>query len=252
MGFDKNETDKLLSDVGRMCCICKKLHRVQLHHIVPKDQGGSDDIENAIALCPNCHDEVHTGYVSGRTTRAYTASELKCHRQQTIELAAKASAWKPGSPEYEADKDLVLYYARCLDRPAFRSPFHQEISFADFDQAIEDTMLALNTGYWRTRDGAVIGRREGKSFIINPEWRMKLDEIVNKLETVRSILRRALSLDKMMYTTRADMDFLMERRFRGDHNLRREIDNLRNEAIAIMNSLVSKLGRQPLQAISTW
>jgi len=56
---------------------------VQVHHIIPRDQSGADDIDNGIPLCPNCHDEVHTGYSPGRTTRAYSAEELKRHRDNT-------------------------------------------------------------------------------------------------------------------------------------------------------------------------
>lgn len=29
--------------------------RLHVHHIVPQEEGGSDEIENAAALCPNCH-----------------------------------------------------------------------------------------------------------------------------------------------------------------------------------------------------
>ena len=85
MGFDKKETDQLLARCGRRCCICGLLHAVQVHHIHPREKGGSDNIENGIPLCPNCHDAVHTGYSSGKTTKIYTATELKLHRQRTID-----------------------------------------------------------------------------------------------------------------------------------------------------------------------
>ncbi len=84
MGFKQSDVDKLLADTGRHCCICGILHNIQVHHIIPKEDGGSDDIENAIPLCPNCHDKVHIKYSKGRTTRAYTPNELKLHRERTI------------------------------------------------------------------------------------------------------------------------------------------------------------------------
>jgi bifunctional DNA-binding transcriptional regulator/antitoxin component of YhaV-PrlF toxin-antitoxin module len=34
---------------------------LEVHHETPLSQGGHDSIENAIALCPNCHREVHLG-----------------------------------------------------------------------------------------------------------------------------------------------------------------------------------------------
>lgn len=37
------------------CCICHKPF-VEVHHIIPQEAGGSNDIENAAALCATCHD----------------------------------------------------------------------------------------------------------------------------------------------------------------------------------------------------
>jgi hypothetical protein len=252
MGFMKKDVDKFLSDIGRRCCICGLLHKVQIHHIVPKEQGGADDIDNAIALCPNCHNEVHASYASGQVTRIYSFQELRQHRKRTIEIVTKASDWTIGNAAYNSDKKIIEFYAQCLDRAAFHTPFHTELSFADFDQAVEDTILAINTGYWRTRDGAVIGRSKGKSCIVNPDWRGKLDSVVQSLENVRSLLRKALSLDSMMYTTRADMSFLMDRRLRDDRDLRQQIDTIRNDAINIFNSVLTEIGHQPLKAIPVW
>ena len=64
LGFNKAEIEQLLTDCGRRCCICGRLHRVQVLHIVI----GDDDIKNDIPLCPDCHDEAHSEYSIGRTT----------------------------------------------------------------------------------------------------------------------------------------------------------------------------------------
>ena len=48
------------------CQRCKSPRFVTVHHIVPRDQGGSDAIENLITLCRECHDEVEC---SGLYTR---------------------------------------------------------------------------------------------------------------------------------------------------------------------------------------
>ena len=37
------------------CCRCREIG-VDIHHIIPQAQGGSDDIDNAAPLCQNCHD----------------------------------------------------------------------------------------------------------------------------------------------------------------------------------------------------
>jgi hypothetical protein len=38
------------------CCLCRDSFFVDVHHIVPQAQGGSDDPDNAAPLCPTCHD----------------------------------------------------------------------------------------------------------------------------------------------------------------------------------------------------
>ncbi len=37
------------------CCICHKPF-VEIHHIIPQEDGGKDTIENAAPLCSSCHD----------------------------------------------------------------------------------------------------------------------------------------------------------------------------------------------------
>lgn len=34
---------------------------LEVHHIDPLSEGGDDSVENAIALCPNCHRQAHYG-----------------------------------------------------------------------------------------------------------------------------------------------------------------------------------------------
>jgi len=37
------------------CCRCREIG-IDIHHIIPQAEGGSDDIDNAAPLCQNCHD----------------------------------------------------------------------------------------------------------------------------------------------------------------------------------------------------
>ena len=37
------------------CCRCQNIG-IDVHHIVPEKDGGSNDIDNAAPLCPSCHD----------------------------------------------------------------------------------------------------------------------------------------------------------------------------------------------------
>ena len=44
-------------------CCGKKNCRLEVHHIKFKSQGGTDDEENLITLCEDCHDGVHAGII---------------------------------------------------------------------------------------------------------------------------------------------------------------------------------------------
>ena len=37
------------------CCLCFA-HDVEIHHIIPSEEGGPDSAENAAPLCPSCHE----------------------------------------------------------------------------------------------------------------------------------------------------------------------------------------------------
>ena len=85
----------------------------------------------------------------------------------------------------EEDKAIIKFFVQCFDRPAFQDDIYQEGRMEDFDKAIEDTLIALNTGVMRTRDGEKLKQAEGKSAIQNPIWRKKLDTIADMLNDIR-------------------------------------------------------------------
>jgi len=52
-------SEKLKAQVRKLshhsCCLCKRLE-VEIHHIVPQEEGGPDTFDNAAPLCPSCHE----------------------------------------------------------------------------------------------------------------------------------------------------------------------------------------------------
>ncbi len=150
---------------------------------------------------------------------------------------------------------LIIFFAQCLDRPAFRTYFHQELSFAAFDQAMEDTLIALNTGFWRTRDGALIERSKGKACIIHPKWREKIERIAEIVEDIRKRFHELFGLNEMLFHLRGprgayhrDLENFMEG-FRHDRDLGGWMDKQRQSAIDIMNSLLGELGIPVLRGL---
>jgi len=62
---------EVLKKADGSCQSCKKLAPfvrrstgtpyLEVHHRLPLSEGGEDTVENAVALCPNCHREAHFG-----------------------------------------------------------------------------------------------------------------------------------------------------------------------------------------------
>ena len=54
MSFSESLKKKIRKQSQGHCCICKNFP-VEIHHIIPQAEGGSDNEDNAAPLCPNCH-----------------------------------------------------------------------------------------------------------------------------------------------------------------------------------------------------
>ena len=64
-GFDygySSRKDAVLHRDNYTCQCCGKKHtRLEVHHIVYRSQGGTDDENNLITLCEDCHKAIHNG-----------------------------------------------------------------------------------------------------------------------------------------------------------------------------------------------
>lgn len=59
--LSKRTAVKLFKRAGMGCAICGWNEAAcDIHHIIPKKDGGSDDNGNLIYICPNCHRLCHT------------------------------------------------------------------------------------------------------------------------------------------------------------------------------------------------
>ena len=86
-----------------------------------------------------------------------------------------------------SDADALSLMAAVFDRPAFRTPFRQESSLPAFQQAVEDTIGALNTGVWRTREGTEIRRIPSIHHVRDPHIRQVLARGVRQVDELRRI-----------------------------------------------------------------
>lgn len=141
--------------------------------------------ENGIWLCQSCSKLIDTDI-----TR-YPKELLQSWKQLAEQTAILEVETTSSTPAFEKDKELVQFYLECFDRPAFQDDIYQEGRMEDFDKAIEDTLIALNTGVLRTRDGSILKQADGKSSVQNSLWREKLYTITDMLTAIRRRLKIA-------------------------------------------------------------
>lgn len=88
MSIKSKTSDELLVKAARHCCICRKFRptHLQIHHIIEKNEGGTDQIDNLIPICTYCHSDVHS---NTKLTRRFTQDELRMHRNSVFDLVSK-------------------------------------------------------------------------------------------------------------------------------------------------------------------
>lgn len=85
LGVSRRTKLKILKRAGIGCSLCGwSLASCDIHHIIPISEGGSDDMENLICVCPNCHRAIH---VLGEQFKS--KSELK-----SLSLSNTIPNWK--------------------------------------------------------------------------------------------------------------------------------------------------------------
>ena len=193
------------------------------------------DFNNGIWLCQTC-----AKLIDSDSTR-YTVSLLETWKSVSEQLTAvEIQANSPSQISYD-DKKLIIFYAQCFDRPAFHDSIRQEGSMEDFDKAIEDTIIAINTGVLRTRDGTILKTEEGKTSLMNFSWRNRLDAIVDMLIAVRRRLK--IAQEEGAYH-RSTMSYCFN-----DYEVGRWFDNTRVEILKLFSSICKEAGIPQLSSI---
>jgi len=141
--------------------------------------------DNGIWLCQTCAKIIDDDVIR------YTKELLSAWKKAAEDIARAEMTTNTSHTSSTNDNELIKFYVQCFDRPAFQHKINQEGSMDDFYNAIEDTIIALNTGVQRTRDRTPIKTAEGKSMLVNSEWRDKLGTIVDMLVAINHRLKIA-------------------------------------------------------------
>jgi len=157
----------------RRCCVCFGLSndaeekKGQVAHI---DRDASNSArDNLVFLCFDHHDQYDS-----RTSQSkgLTVEEVRRYRAQLDRFVAQSLPL--------SDVDIARALLAGLDRPAFRTPFHQESSLPRFRAAIAETTSAINTG--KTPSGTQL---PSKADVRDPTIRAALDSVVECLVALR-------------------------------------------------------------------
>lgn len=148
------------------------------------------------------------------------------------------------------DKELLIAFYVCFDRPAFKDSFKGHSDLDGLMAAIGDTIAAVSTGVKKRRDGIVFGDPvKGKSYFERPDLRKAFDEIVFLLSKAKATYTRAR---KAGYFFEGSFGLA----FHSDHAIEAirvavEIDRLRNQVLSIANGIYSQMGMKTFPYIET-
>jgi hypothetical protein len=193
--------------------------------------------ENGIWLCQNC------GKLVDNDTVRYAAGVLEHWKSISESVALLHVEGQHDAATEPADVDLLRFFTQCLDRPAFQDLFHLEGSVEAFDRAIEDTIIAINTGSLRDRQGRVLAQAQGKAYLRRLEWRRQMDTIVDLLRAIRSRYEHALKKGEITVSAQDG-----GREFYVIHNrdMARWIDGTRAQVTNLFTEICKQAGLQGL------
>jgi len=87
-GFPQRDVEALLVACHRRCCVCHRFCgvKIEIDHIVPKGEKGPSTIENGIAVCFECHAEIHSYNDKHPRGRKFQPNELRQHKEQWLRI----------------------------------------------------------------------------------------------------------------------------------------------------------------------
>jgi hypothetical protein len=146
----------------------------------------------------------------------------------------------------DQDIHIIRFFRRCFDRAAFKDSFSREGSGADMRQAIEDTILAINTGQHFDRRNREMRNGYEKGQLSNNDWYEAMDEIVAILEQINRRYQQAIDAERIIVRR---LPKGRESRDIRDGELADWIDGSRNKVIEKFSKICVEAGIRPLKPL---
>lgn len=86
--FKQEDAEKLMVACHRRCCICHRFCgvKMEIDHIIQSADDGPADIANGIAVCFECHAEIHSYNDRHPRGRKFHFEELQLHKEQWLAI----------------------------------------------------------------------------------------------------------------------------------------------------------------------
>jgi hypothetical protein len=172
---------KLMVKCARRCCICRRFRptKLQVHHIVPRGEGGNNDEDNLTVTCLTCHSDVHT---TVPFTRRFTAQELKWHRDEVFRAVQDGRL--PAQDEDDTDTAIAQLVGQ------MRAVVPHDLD-ALLPEAIEILLAAAHPS---RKDGVVLTIRRGPKLYIQVDNKSLADP-----DDARAQARYKKALDQLLH-----------------------------------------------------
>jgi hypothetical protein len=135
MPFSPSVKSKALIAAAGHCCVCHRFEagHVEVHHILPQAEGGPDTLENAIALCFDCH--TWAGHYNGKHPKGsrYAPDMLRAAKTSWYKLVA-------AGPIALVDAQVQVRYLISRDHSVSIRLLEGDLALSP----IKDSMLAGN------------------------------------------------------------------------------------------------------------
>lgn len=82
--LSSSQKEELIQKVGTRCSYpnCPETTTFEVHHIIPRTEGGTNKENNLIVLCPTHHTKAHSGEIPKERLKRYSVSKVKLRQPQ--------------------------------------------------------------------------------------------------------------------------------------------------------------------------
>jgi hypothetical protein len=107
----------VLTEAGYRCAVpaCRTILALDLHHIEEVSEGGGDEAENLLALCPTCHSLLHRGVIKKESIYSWKSILVSLNQGFDKESADRLIFLsRPEAKTLPVSGDGVLAYSRLI------------------------------------------------------------------------------------------------------------------------------------------